>query len=484
MELVVGIDLATAAVRAVAADATGQVYARSERQLAQPVSPKPGWSEQDASSWWPATAAALGDLTRRLGDRSRRVVALSVSATSATVAALDAAGRPLGTALTYADQRAVSEAAAAQAAAPETWAALGLTVAPSFGLPKWAWLLRDPARSAEPVARLGHASDAVVAALTGTLPPTDTSHALKSGYDPATRRWVSEAMEALGIPPGLLPEVLLPGSPAGCLSREASGVTGLPAGCEVRLGMTDSCAAQLAAGAAEPGQFVTVLGSTLVLKGATRGILTDPGGAVYSHLHPGGWWLPGGASSTGGRALAAGFPGADLPEMDRQAAALGPAGCVIYPLLGRGERFPFAAPGAEGFVLGEPAGEADRYRATLEGVAFVERLGYERLQELGAPPSGPIVSAGGGSSSAVWNTIRATVLGAEMEARPGASTALGACILAASGTLHPDVATATRAMSAAGTPVRPAPDEQRAMDAGYLKFKQELAKRGWIENRR
>ncbi len=197
-------------------------------ELAQPVSPRPGWSEQDASSWWPAVAAALGDLTAELGDRSRRVVALSVSATSATVVALDAVGRPLGAALTYADQRAVSEAAAAQAAAPGTWSALGLTVAPSFGLPKWAWLLRDPARSAEPAARLGHASDAVVAALTGALPPTDTSHALKSGYDPAARRWVSEAMEALGIPAALLPEVLLPGSPAGRLTSEAAGATGLP----------------------------------------------------------------------------------------------------------------------------------------------------------------------------------------------------------------------------------------------------------------
>ncbi len=314
--------------------------------------------------------------------------------------------------------------------------------------------------------------------------PTDTSHALKSGYDLASRRWVSEAMEALGIPASLLPEVLLPGSLAGRLTREAAGATGLPCGCEVRLGMTDSCAAQLAAGAAEPGQFVSVLGSTLVLKGATRRILSDPEGAVYSHLHPGGWWLPGGASSTGGKALAAGFPSGDLSELDRRAAALGPAGCVIYPLLGRGERFPFAAPGAEGFVLGKPSGEADRYRAVLEGVAFVERLGYERLRELGAHPSGPIVSAGGGSRSAVWNTIRATVMGAEIEARPGASTALGACILAACETLHPDLAIATRAMSVTGTMVRPAPGEQQAMDAGYRRFTEELAERGWIENRR
>jgi D-ribulokinase len=482
MDLVVGVDLATAAVRVAAADGAGKVHAHSERPLPPPVSPQPGWSEQDAASWWPATAAALAELAEGLGDRARSVAAISVSATSATVVLMDSAGRPLGPALTYADQRAVAEAAAAQAAAPETWAALGLTMAPSFGLPKWARLLgsRNPR---VPVARLGHASDVLVAALTGDLPPADTSHALKSGFDPVHRRWVSEAMDTLGIPLKLLPEVRQPGSPAGILSRGSAGATGLPAGCEVRLGMTDSCAAQLAAGAADPGRFVSVLGTTLVLKGATPELLADPAGAVYSHLHPGGWWLPGGASSTGGGALAAAFPGADLGPLDEAASRHGPAGCVTYPLLGRGERFPFAAPTAEGFVLGRPEDGTDRYRSVLEGVAFVERLGYERLKELGADPVGPIVSAGGGSRSAVWNTIRATVLGRPLQAKPAASTALGACILAAAGTLHPDLAAATAAMAVEGSRVEPETGEYETMDLSYRRFLKALAERGWITDR-
>jgi xylulokinase len=247
--------------------------------------------------------------------------------------------------------------------------------------------------------------------------------------------------------------------------------------------MTDSCAAQLAAGAADPGRFVSVLGSTLVLKGATAEPLADPAGAVYSHLHPGGWWLPGGASSTGGKALAAGFPGADLARLDREALRHGPASCVTYPLLGRGERFPFAAPGAEGFVLGQPGDGTDRYRSVLEGVAFVERLGYERLRDLGADPEGPIVSAGGGSRSAAWNTIRATVLGRPLQAKPGASTALGACILAASGTLHPDLTAATAAMAVEGSRVEPDAGEHEAMDLSYRRFLNELVERGWVADR-
>jgi sugar (pentulose or hexulose) kinase len=415
-----------------------------------------------------------------LGERSHSVVAISVSATSATVVALDRERRPLGPALTYADQRATAEAAAAQAAASRTWTRLGLTVAPSFGLAKWGWLVSNHGGE---IAGLGHASDVLVAALTGRAGPTDTSHALKSGYDPVRRRWVSEAMVALGIPDEFLPEVQLPGSRAGRVSREASRVTGLPEGCDVRLGMTDSCAAQLAAGAADPGRFASVLGSTLVLKGASTEPLVDPQGAVYSHYHPGGWWLPGGASSTGGSALAAGSPGQSIAGLDAAAAGRGPAGCVTYPLLGRGERFPFTAPGAEGFVLGEPEDDVDRYRAVLEGVAFVERLGYERLHQLGAVQMGSIVSTGGGSRSAVWNTIRATVLGRTLEVKPGASTALGACILAAAGTLHPDLASATTCMAVKGIPVEPVPDEYGAMDLSYRRFVSALVERGWITDR-
>ncbi len=87
-------------------------------------------------------------------------------------------------------------------------------------------------------------------------------------------------------------------------------------------------------------------------------------------------------------------------------------------------------------MIGEPASEADHIRAVLEGVAFVERLGYERLAELGAFPHRSIVVTGGGSRSPVWNRIRATVLGMPLLAMPGAITAWGACMLAAAGSIH------------------------------------------------
>ncbi len=188
-----------------AMDEYGQVRAESRQPLPPPTSPRPGWSEQDAGSWWPAVAAALAEVTGAVA-RVGRVVAVSVCATSGTVVALDRHGEPIGPALTYADQRAVAEAEVAQAAGSARWAALGLRVQASFGLPKWAWLVADRGSA---VATLGHASDVVVRRLVaggrggvglgGAPVPTDWSHALKSGFDPLRQEWAMEAMEALGI---------------------------------------------------------------------------------------------------------------------------------------------------------------------------------------------------------------------------------------------------------------------------------------------
>ncbi len=480
--LVAGVDIATADVRVAVTAGDGRIVARASAPLARPQRSTPGVSEQDAGSWWPAVADALRTLTDRLGRASDSVAALSVCATSGTVVVLDADRRPVGAALMYSDQRAATEAESAQTSAAERWAALGLRVQPSFGLAKAGWLLAQPDVAAEGD-RLAHPSDVVVGRLIGTDAPTDWSHALKSGYDPARGEWATEAMAELGVPPELLPEVRRPTEPAGRVTAEAAEATGLPAGCEVRLGMTDACAAQLAAGAATPGRFVSVLGSTLVLKGASGELLADPTGAVYSHRHPDGWWLPGGASSTGGAGLEAAFPDADQAGLDAAAADHGPASAIVYPLVGRGERFPFPAPDAEGFSHGDVSDDVERYRAILEGVAFVERLGYERLRALGAVVEPPVVVAGGGSRSRVWNRIRATVLDLPVLEAPDASTARGAGMLAAAGSLHPDLSASTEAMAASGDQVDPDAESRAALEASYERFLGALVERGWLDRR-
>ncbi|MFC7645987.1 FGGY-family carbohydrate kinase [Streptosporangium lutulentum] len=156
---------------------------------------------------------------------------------------------------------------------------------------------------------------------------------------------------------------------------------------------------------------MSVLGTTLVLKGVSEKLLRDPNGAVYSHRHPDGGWLPGGASNVGAGVLASVFPGRDLAALDEAAARYEPAGAVVYPLTARGERFPFYRPDAEQVVVGEIGSEAEHYAALLQGVAYGERLGVAALALLGAPVSEPLALVGGATRSRYWSQLRADVLG-------------------------------------------------------------------------
>ena len=445
--LVVGVDLATADARVAIADAGGRVVARSAAPLSPPHRPQPGISEQDAGSWWPAVVEALQEA---LAGVEGRVAAVAVSATSGTVVLADRRGGPVGPALLYDDGRV-----------PAT--------------ERWDWLLEQPGAQ-DAAVHAWHASDLIVSRLIGGPPPTDWSHALKTGYDPGSARW-TEAGESSD----LRPEVVAPASPVGTVSDRAAAETGLPPGCPVRLGMTDGCAAQVAAGADRPGRFVSVLGTTLVVKGATDDRLDDPASGLYSHRHPDGWWLPGGASNTGGGSLAKRCPKNEMADLDRRAAAHGPATTVCYPLAGTGERFPFVVAEAEELWTAEPADRVDAYRAVLEGVAFVERLAYERLDELGARLEGPLRGAGAGRRSDVWTAIRATVLDRPIVRPESADTAFGACVLAAAGTVHESLRAATDAMVAtAGRMVDPEADERGRLEESYGRFVAAVAERGWL----
>ncbi|MGV9316601.1 FGGY-family carbohydrate kinase [Streptomyces sp. NPDC003691] len=478
--VVIGVDVATAAVRALCADERGRVHGEAREPLPEPVRGPGGTSEQDAAAWWPAVAAALRRITGGLPLRGREVAAVAVSATSGTIVPAGPGGRLLGPALMYDDRRAADTNAEAQRLGAARWDALGLTVGPTAALGRAVWCLRAHGPGLRAVL---HTPEVIGRALTGGPVPADWSHALKTGYDPRAGRWADEVFTALGLPVALLPEVGAPGTEAGTVGPAAAAATGLPAGCSVRLGMTDGCAGQLATGAVAPGQFVGVLGTTYVLKGVSAGLVRDPAGALYSHRHPDGWWLPGGASNTGGESLA-GLPAPRVAALDRAAGERGPASYVRYPLRREGERFPFVAAAARGFALGRPEDDADAHRAVLEGVAFVERLAVERVRSLGVPVSGPLYAAGGGSRSPVWTAIRATVLDRPVRVARRAETAFGAALLAASGTLHPSLAEAAAAMTGGtGAPAQtdPVPAERAALEDAYGRFVAELRRREWLD---
>lgn len=485
-----GVDLGTQSVRALLVTGDGTVLGSGAAPLR---SRRTGVRhEQDPGKWWDAVCTAVS--AALAGRPAVRIGALAVCATSGTVLLTDASGRPLTPGLMYDDGRAAADA--------ERLRAAGIAVQDTWGLPKALWLVRAARLMAREFGaassdvrnlRLAHQCDVITARLTGHPTPTDAGHALKSGYDPTREAWPDLTLEhaleyaQLPLPDGLLPEVVRPGTRLGEVCATAVERTGIPAGTPVIAGTTDGCAAQIASGALREGSWNSVLGTTLVLKGASSRPVRDPTGVLYNHRSPDGSWLPGGASAVGGGALTAyAAPGVPLADLDRAAAAHEPASVLAYPLTSPGERFPFRAPDATALLLGTPASDADLWAALLQGIGYAERLCLDHLHHLGAPLHGPLTFTGGAARSAYWNQLRADILGRPVHVPEQTEPALGMAALAAYGMRADGGASDVSLADTAERVVRirtvldPRPHHTARFTAPYARLLDELEQRGWL----
>ena len=353
------------------------------------------------------------------------VRAIAVDGTSASLLLADAAGRPLGPALMYNDSRAQAEAERIRALAPARSGAHG----PCSSLAKLLHLL---AQSQGSQARHAlHQADWIGGCLSGRWGLSDENNALKLGYDVERRRW-PDWLAALGLPPGLLPEVVPPGTPIGPLRAELADRWGFPSDTRIGAGTTDSTAGFLATGAHAPGTAVTSLGSTLVLKVLSRQPVFAPGYGIYSHRLD-DLWLAGGASNSGGAVLLQYFSRAQLAELTPRLRPEQPTGLDYYPLSAPGERFPVQDPSLPPRIEPVPEDPVQLLQGLLEGMADIEARGYRLLAELGAPYPTEVRSVGGGAMNEAWTRIRAKRLGVPVLRAEHQEAAYGAALLARGG---------------------------------------------------
>ena len=302
-------------------------------------------------------------------------------------------------------------------------------------------------------------------ALVGHDVPSDSSHTLKSGYDVEREAWPQYALHALGVPAGLLPEVVRSGTRLGDVCEAAAEQTRIPAGTPVIAGMTDGCARAVRGGRAARGRLE--LGARHDAR--AQGLLLAPRSRIpaassTATARPTATGCPAARRSSGAGVLTQSFPNADLDELGSRAAAYEDTRVLAYPLVSRGERFPFAAPNARPFVLGEPADEAEHFAALQQGVAFVERLCFDLLDRLDAPTSGELTLTGGGTRSRAWSQLRADVLGRAVRLVEQPEAAFGMAVLAASSAGGSGLAATADAMVRTRERIEPRPERGRAAD--------------------
>jgi len=463
-QALVGLDVGTTGVKAVALSHDGGVLARAEHGY--PLStPQPGWAEQDPEDWWRAAQAALAEL-------AVEPEAIGLTGQMHGLVALDEHDRVLRPAILWNDQRTGAECREIEerVGAERLLELTGNLALTGFTAPKLLWLRRHEPETYAQIRHVLLPKDYVRLRLTG-VHATDVADA--SGtllFDVGGRRWSEAVLEKLELPPEWLPRALE--------SPERSGETAQ--GTPVAAGAGDQAASAVGVGVHEPGTTAVTIGTSGVVFAPLPGFAPESRGRlhVFCHAVPDRWHAMGVMLSAAGSlrwfrdALA---PGEPFERLTAEAAEVEPGaeGVLFLPYL-TGERTPHADPDARGAFAGLAAthSRGALVRAVLEGVAYGLRDSLELLTELGEPPASARVS-GGAARSGLWLRIVASVLGIPLE-RPAVEegAAFGAALLAgAAGGAFATVPGAVEAAVSVRETVDPDPSWARVYGEGYERFR-------------
>jgi D-ribulokinase len=414
MNLYLGFDFGTSGARSLLIDDAGEI----QNEVKYPF--------QLATESFTTWKAALFLLFEQIPQQLRlKIRSIAFDGTSSTVLLCDEVGKPINEPLMYNDGRGIEVIETLKTIAPANHTVLSAT----SSLAKLLWLIQN-LKLKSPKYYFLHQADWLTYLLHGQLGISDYHNALKLGYDVENLcypKWLEKQQFPVN-----LPKILAPGTPIAKVLPNIAQQLNLSANCVVCAGTTDSIAAFLATGARFPGQAVTSLGSTLVLKLLSRIRIDDLSSGIYSHRF-GDLWLVGGASNVGGAVLRHFFNDAELTSLSCQIDADYESPLNYYPLLKPGERFPINDPYLTPCIEPKPINSVEFLHGLLESIARIEALGYQLLQHFGATPLNGVCTTGGGAKNQAWTAIRGRHLQVPMLPPIQLAAAYGAALLAKEG---------------------------------------------------
>jgi len=433
-DITIGIDIGSTAVKAVAADADGQVTARAHipHQLRVPA---PDRLEHDADeAWRRGPLAALEQLTP-----GPDVRAVAVSAMVPSLTAVDSAGRPLTPGLLYGDGRGRVPGADQQ---------------PLPALGEAAEFLRWTAAQAPNAAGYWAAPAVANHALAGeAVIDVSTAATAFPLYD--VTGWNAAACADRGATVEQLPRVADIGTSVG----QVRGT-----GAILASGAVDAICEQIVADADHDGDVLVLCGTTLIVWTTVSEARQVPGLWTIPHTALGKSKI-GGASNAGGLFLG----WVDRVVGPGDPTTVEPRRVPVWSPYIRGERTPFHDPDRRAILdaLDLTHDAASLRRAAYEASGFVVR----QLIELSGAPVARIVAAGGGTRARPWMQAIADATGRPVEVSAVAEgAALGAAFLGrmAAG-LETSIADAARWASTEQV-VEPDPAWAAAIEDRYRRF--------------
>ena len=440
--VLVGVDVGTTNLKAVAIRPTGRVEAVARRAtvIRRPGS---GASEFDLDALDRNLIEVLSELAERLragGIDPAAVAAIGIDSFGESFVGLDGDGRRMTPCPTWFDRRTRNLRADWGIPARDWFDITGMVDDDIYTLYRLAWW-----RDAEPerfaaVRSWLMVADYVTLRLTGRA-VSSPSLAARSGLaDRRTGAWSADMLAALGLAADRLPALLPSATVAAGLSPDAARATGFRTGTPVANAGHDHPCAGLGCGLVDPGRMIDSTGTAEALKTVVSTPLDyaavgDGAYDCYPHVIEARFLLSGHIPASGGfldwlvALLSGPNPSADAAPALWQAAAAAPpgaAGVRVAPFLeGTGAPWNRRDARADLSALSAGADAGSVLRAGVEGLATWLAVNLERFAAITGLRPEELTVTGGGARNALANRIKAALLARPL-AIPGVEEAAGA----------------------------------------------------------
>ncbi len=232
MKGIITVDIGTTSMRAILYDADAHVIHIDQREN-MPEFFHDGRVEQDPAAWQSVLSAVLTGCADAAARSNIEPQCVSVTAQRSSVIAVDQAGTPLHPAIMWQDRRTAPLALAMEKHNPFVYEKTGLKISPVFSALKMTWLRHNRPDVWKCTHKMIGIQDWVIYLMTGRFVTDQTFGSRTNLLDLKTRDWDPELLSLFEVEPGMLCDLVAPGSIVGGLTPDLARATGLIPGLPV-----------------------------------------------------------------------------------------------------------------------------------------------------------------------------------------------------------------------------------------------------------
>jgi len=378
MNIVVGIDAGTTHCKVVAVDKKSELLFSSKKNCTS-YTDETGMHEQDADEIFNLVSMLLAEVFRDIGEDN--IACVSFSTAMHSLLAVDAYGKPLMRAMTWADTRAGKYAAQLkqheQAAA--IFAETGVPVHAMTPYCKLVWLKNERPEIFSKAKRFLSLKEYILYKLFGTFVIDEAMASATGLFNILTGQWSDAAIKVAGINTQQLSHIVSIFYAQNQLLPGIKQQFGLQRDICFIAGSGDGGAAQLGSGALLENEVCFTIGTSGAVRTFIHQPVTDVQQRIFTYMFTANWYFTGGATNNGG-IIMQWFAQLFLPgiksedSFDKiislaQASDAGAKGLLFVPYL-NGERAPVWDASATGQFNGIKSLHTinDFARAVIEGV--------------------------------------------------------------------------------------------------------------------